>query len=75
MRDRGQWLEKGAHRNEAFFRELVRDRFAQKLMEEEAQSPSFSSLLEEVRERALDPYTAVDRLMAGLEFKVRGSRS
>ena len=75
LRDRGQWLEKGAHRNEAFFRELVRDRFAQKLMEEEAQSPSFSSLLEEVRERALDPYTAVDRLMAGLEFKVRGSRS
>ena len=69
--DGGDWLRKGANRNETFFRELVRDRVAQKVMEDETGSTAFSSLLEQVRAQKIDPYTAMDRLLSGFDFKAR----
>ena len=75
LAEAGQWLKKGANRNETFFRELVRDRLAQQIMEGEGEGTPFSSLLEQVRKREIDPYTAVDRLLSGFDFKARGPGS
>jgi LAO/AO transport system kinase len=65
----GHWLERGAKRNENFFRELVRDRAALKIMSTEGKNELFRSLLEQVRERMVDPYTASDLLVSSFEFK------
>jgi len=65
----GHWLEKGAERNESFFRELVRDQAALKVMSTEGKNELFASLLEQVRERKVDPYTASDLLLSSFEFK------
>lgn len=68
LRASGAWLTKGSRRNEIFFRELVRDRIAQKIMSDEVGSTPFAALLERVCEREIDPYTAADLLVSGLVF-------
>ena len=65
----GHWSKRGAERNEKFFRELVRDRAAKKLMSTEDGNPFFSSLLDQVRMGKIDPYTASDLLVSGLQSK------
>ncbi|MEE3325867.1 MAG: methylmalonyl Co-A mutase-associated GTPase MeaB [Myxococcota bacterium] len=69
LMESGQWLGKGSRRNETFFRELVRDRIAQKIMSDETENTAFASLLEQVRERQIDPYSAADLLVSGFSFK------
>ncbi|MCH2187915.1 methylmalonyl Co-A mutase-associated GTPase MeaB, partial [Myxococcota bacterium] len=65
----GHWSKRGAERNEKFFRELVRDRAAKKIMSTEGEQDHFSSLLARVRAGKIDPYTASDLLVSGFQSK------
>lgn len=75
LRESGDWLSKGSRRSETFFRELVRDRLAQKVMSDDTQSTAFASLLEHVREGHMDPYTAADQLVSGLSLSPHETQS
>jgi len=67
-----RWEEKTARREESFFRELVRDGAAQKIMSENGGDDRFRSLLDDVRARRIDPYSAAELLVSAFELRGRG---
>lgn len=71
----GLWEDKASRREEVFFRELIRDLAAQKIMSEADGDDRFGSLLKDVQSRRLDPYSAAEILVSEFESRGRNAKS
>jgi LAO/AO transport system kinase len=73
LRATGQIDAVAARRSEHFFREILRERAADTILRAAAASDRFADLLEAVRARRIDPYSASEALLAAFEprFEVR----
>ena len=62
----GAWAKLSERRHFHLFRELLRRAAAEALLEAAEREPESKRLVEQVRNRAVDPYSAVDQLLARL---------
>jgi LAO/AO transport system kinase len=67
--DSGKLAEHMARREFQFFRQLVKEMAAQKIFEQITDTPAYETLLENLRKRNLDPYSAAEQLVAGLKYR------
>jgi LAO/AO transport system kinase len=67
LRENGRLDAVAARRSEHFFREILRDRAADEILRAAASTDRFAGLLEDVRSRRIDPYSASTALLAAFE--------
>jgi len=67
LRAEGRLAQAAGRRAEHFFRELLRARAAEKILAAAAGSREHTDLVDAVRERRLDPYSAAEALLAAFE--------
>jgi LAO/AO transport system kinase len=72
LRATGRLEAVAAQRGEHFFLELLRELAARKILERATERDAYARVLEEVRARRTDPYTAAERLVR--EFEPRFDR-
>jgi len=75
LHESGRQSEAAAARCEHFFRELLRDLAAAKILERAAESETYSRTLASVRAREIDPYSAAESLVAAFDPRPRDGRA
>ena len=64
-----------AARCEHFFTTLLRDLAAHKILDSAALRDEYATLIDAVRTREIDPYSAAERLVAAFELRLTGGAS
>jgi LAO/AO transport system kinase len=70
LRDNGKFNEHNIEREYQFFRRLVMEMAADKIYSTVEDLPEYNQLLENLRDRKIDPYSAAETLINGLECKI-----
>ena len=65
----GKFVEHNFRWEFQFFRQLVMEKVADRIFREGQKSPACERLLNDLRERQIDPFSAAEALIEGLEFK------
>ncbi|UCF91379.1 MAG: methylmalonyl Co-A mutase-associated GTPase MeaB [Desulfobacterales bacterium] len=65
----GKLQERIRQRELTFFRQLVIEMAALKIFDLAARSPEYAALLDNLRGRQIDPYSAAEKLVEGLQYK------
>ena len=65
----GKFVEHNINWEFQFFRQLVMEKVADRIFNEGHESPALERLLKDLRERQIDPFSAAENLIKGLEFK------
>ncbi len=66
----GKFDERNVERENQFFRRLVMEMAADKIFNSMQDLPAYDSLLDSLRERKIDPYSAAEMLVRGLECNI-----
>ena len=69
LKDSGQFDEHNYKWEFQFFRQLVMEMAADRIFSEVQKSPAHHTLLEDLKNRRIDPFSAAEELIKGLEFK------
>lgn len=67
--DSGQFDQHNAKWEWQFFRQLVMEMAADRIFSEIQNSTAHQSLLENLKNRQIDPFSAAEELIKGLEFR------
>jgi LAO/AO transport system kinase len=67
--DRGQFGAHSTEQTHRFFKSLVLERAAEKIFNSAETSAKYQRILKDLNERKIDPITAAERLVEGLQYK------
>jgi LAO/AO transport system kinase len=70
LKESGKFDEHNVNREFQFFRRLVMEMAADKIFASLEDFAAYDALLDKLRERKIDPYSAADKLIKGLECKI-----
>ena len=70
LMESGKFAKRNVEREYRFFRRLVKEMAAAKIFENMEDLAAYGALLEKLRERKIDPYSAAETLVKGLECKI-----
>jgi LAO/AO transport system kinase len=70
LSDNGKFKEHNMEREYQFFRRLVMEMAADKIYNTVEDLPVYNQLLDNLRNRKIDPYTAAETLISGMECKI-----
>ena len=70
LTDNGKFNEHNIEREYQFFRRLVMEMAADKIYNTVEDLPAYHQLLDNLRDRTIDPYSAAETLIEGLECKI-----
>jgi LAO/AO transport system kinase len=66
----GKFNEHNVEREYQFFRRLVKEMAADKIFNSMQDLPAYDSMMDSLRERKIDPYSAAEMLIKGLECRI-----